>query len=161
MSPRKKYLGQTLINAVLRDDLIGIQQALADGAEVDARDLEHQETPLMLTRSDAAARLLLDHGADVHARDNKGTTAFIATRRLILVQRGADVNAQDDNGKTALMQVVEVARIDEVQQVLALGADVNLQNQDGQTALSLADAYGFRAIAECLRAAEADGSHPK
>lgn len=130
MSPRKKHLNQALLNAVLRNDLTAIQAALADGADVNARDPEHQETPLMLTRSEAAARLPLDHGADI--------------------------NAQEDEGRTALMRAVAAVSVDEVRRVLALGADPNLRDSNRRTALSLAEDYGLLAIAECPREAKGD-----
>ncbi len=106
----------------------------------------------MLAQSEAAAVLLLEYGANVHARDNRGRTAFIATRLPLLAQREADTNAQDEEGETALIRAVEAARIDEVQQLIALGMDVFQQDNAGRTALSFAEEYGFLAIAEVLYA---------
>ena len=54
-------------------------------------------------------RLLLNAGADIHAKDNEGKTAlyhgiinlnFEAVE--FLIQSGADVNAADNDGKTAI-----------------------------------------------------------
>ncbi len=61
----------------------------------------------------ALVRLLLDHGADIHARDARGRTPFMYATELcfdenirLLHERGADVNAQDKQGRTALMNML-------------------------------------------------------
>jgi len=70
----------------------------------------------------AIARVLLDGGADLEARDKKGETPL---RRAVncghpefvslLLAHGADVNARDDAGKSMLVQA---AQHPDVQQVL-------------------------------------------
>ena len=59
------------------------------------------------------ARLLVEKGADVDARDDTGVTALMNAawdQRLelveFLIEKGADVNARDQDGKTALMWTV-------------------------------------------------------
>ena len=59
---------------------------------------------------------LIEEGADVNARDNRGFTVLIwasAWRQTeivkLLIEAGADVNAKADmNGQTALIYVVEI-----------------------------------------------------
>lgn len=155
MSRRVGY-EQALLNATLMDDLPMIRQALSDGADVNTRDAEHQETPLMLARSQAAARLLLDHGGDVGARDNRGQTAFMSHRWPLLAERGSDINAQDENRETALMKAVMSGDLQDVNRMLALGSDMHLRDGDGRTALSIARHWGLVAIAERLKAAGAE-----
>lgn len=55
-------------------------------------------------------KLLIDAGADVDARSEKGTTALMLAAKNskgvdvinLLLEKGADVNARDDKGNTAL-----------------------------------------------------------
>jgi serine/threonine-protein phosphatase 6 regulatory ankyrin repeat subunit A len=62
----------------------------------------------------AIAQMLLDHGADVNARDDLGTTplikaAFQNKKSMVkfLVQKGADLEARSDGGYTALLQMIK------------------------------------------------------
>ena len=142
-----------LIDAVLMDETQAVQQLLQRGAEVNARDLEHQETPLMLAQSDTMSRILLEHGADVFAVDDQGRTAFMRSLNPILFRSGMNINAQDRNGKTALMTAVEVALDESISWLLYHGADVNVTNQWGETALSIANGYGLVGISDVLKQA--------
>jgi ankyrin repeat protein len=62
-----------------------------------------------------------------------------------LLDHGADVNARDGNGFTALMRVAYRSTkqdIPTVKELLAHGADVTVRNRFGHTALSIARRYG-------------------
>ena len=64
-------------SAVKRNDSAAVQELLADGAEVDARN-EHGLTPLMLAcmnLQEQNIRLLIRAGADPHTPNAAGTTA--------------------------------------------------------------------------------------
>jgi len=142
-----------LIDAVLMDKLQVVQQLLLRGADVNARDREHQETPLMLARSEDVTGILLENGADILAVDDQGRTAFMRSLDPALFRSGMDINAQDQNGVTALMSAVEFALDEAVPWLLAHGADINAANQWGETALSIADGYGRVSIADLLKRA--------
>src|SRR5262245_6007345 len=72
--------GDLLFDAVAAGDKTAVEQALADGADVDARARD-QATPLIVAAlSDhlAIAELLLSKSADVMARNSGGFTALHA-----------------------------------------------------------------------------------
>jgi ankyrin repeat protein len=81
------------------------------GLGIGMKDLyKHQDT-----RVNDVVRLLLDHGAEVNARDRKGRTAlmhavtsFNVTAVRLLLEHGADRNLVDENGKTALQQMLDI-----------------------------------------------------
>jgi ankyrin repeat protein len=102
--------------------------AIARGAAVNPSGQPETESPLhaaIAERHANVAKLLLDKGADVNARNTSGFTPlhFLAAnlhdRNLAeqLIQRGADVNARDQTGHTPLQAAIAV-RNDEVAQTL-------------------------------------------
>ncbi len=152
-----------------------LEALLAAGAEPDA---PWDNGMTMLMRGDAAtARVLLRHGADVHARDSFGGTALHGVRSpevaRLLVEHGADVNAPslptdenaDDRGRTPLQTALLMARsrgLDMPRTLLALGADPRGHDGKGRSCLCygtdvdsmrLLEPYGLDPL-ECL----ADGA---
>lgn len=86
---------------------------------------------------------LMERGADIHARDNKGNTALILMAGYgydlavsILLKHGADINARANNGCTPLLAAISYP--DTVRVLLAHRADVHARMKDGRTALKLA-----------------------
>ena len=51
-----------------------------------------------------------------------------------LLEEGADVNVKDDRGSTALMYASEEGHVETVKLLLEKGADVNAKDNDGGTA---------------------------
>jgi truncated hemoglobin YjbI/ankyrin repeat protein len=98
---------------------------LAAGATVDVPSGPTRGTPLHQAARrgyGSVAAALLDHGADMEARDNKGQTPLrraVNCRRLrlvrLLVRRGANPHAEDSRGVTPL----DVARTAEMRRALA------------------------------------------
>lgn len=90
-----------------------------------------------------AVRLLLDRGADVHARDDRDgrTPLYIACEcghaELVeaLLDHGADVNAPDNFDVTPLHVAGKTGRRDMMRLLLEHGADVNARNCNSQTPL--------------------------
>ena len=106
-----------LMRAAKNGDVAMMEVLLANGANA-AQSMPSRMTPLLFAVSPsrrkspqdalAAARLCLDHGADVNATDAGGNTplhlAVASSDELVrlLVERGANVNAKDQLGRTPL-----------------------------------------------------------
>ena len=103
-------------------------------------------------QKDDVARLLLEHGADVNAKDKSGNTAlmFAAGQEeqyikiendkvvRLLLEHGAEVDAKNESGETALMVAASNGYEKTVTLLLEHGADADLRNADGKTARELA-----------------------
>ena len=160
MKSKRKRLARDLLDGVHVRDINRVRELLVRGADVNARDAEHEQTPLMFAVMFAGVgmvRLLLESGAEVNARDGMGRTAlFYAPVSSevcgILLRAGADVHARDEEGNTILMRKVsESASSAEVEELLKLGIDPGVRNENGETALDLAESLGLVRVIERLR----------
>jgi ankyrin repeat protein len=105
-----------------------------------------------------AAEALLQHGAEVNARDPQGTTPLmsaaandgIAMARFLL-GKGADVRAQDQRGYTALMVVVGSGNVAMAGRLLDSGSDRNAKNALGLRAADIAELLGDGQIGALVR----------
>ncbi len=161
MKSKRKQLNRDLLDAVVIRDIAKVQELLKQGAEVNARDAEHNETPLIFAArfADAAmVRLLLYAKAEVDARDEKGRTAlFFASVSSevfkVLLDAGADIHAKDREGNTILLwKVSESPSLIEVEELLRLGVDPSLRNEFGETALDIAESLGLVKLVKRFKA---------
>jgi ankyrin repeat protein len=108
-------------------------------------------------------QLLLDHGADINARDGYGRTplslmaSYGQTEAVrFLLGRGAEVNVKDQSGTTALMYAANSHYMDILKALLASGAEVNARDLEGKTALTYSIKPEFSAkVAQLLKQAGA------
>ena len=128
-----------------------LEQALSNGAQVDARD-EYGATALMEAARfghKCAVQMLLRHGASIRARAPNGRTVLMAAiltevnEPVIseLLSAGADVNAVDDDGETALMMISSFAgpkHMRVLKRLIRAGARVNAVSNDWKSALMYA-----------------------
>lgn len=115
-------------------------------------------TALMDANTAAKVKLLLDHGAQVTARDEEGQTALMrAVDRNeaevvdALIQAGADASVQNEDGETLLIRAASLGAFEIVKSLIARGADVKHSDALGNTAYIVAYEKGHVAIQELLK----------
>jgi ankyrin repeat protein len=129
---------EAFFKMVRNDDLEGVNAAIAEGQDVNAKEWTTGKTALFFVSGDARiAEALIRAGANVNARDSANQTPlhFHTSSRAnvveILVAASADVNAADNAGVTPLYPATIMLRRNPeeklriVQILLAAGADVN------------------------------------
>ena len=113
-----------LIQAVKDGNSKGISKAIADGADVNAKDQEGR-TSLFSAKKKKIAELLISKGADVNAKMKGGWTPLHSTtsREVIevLIAKGADVNAKADNGLTPLDGAILGEQIEAIELLIKHG----------------------------------------
>jgi len=139
---------QRLLRAALHADEVDVvEQLLAMGADPNTSpgdDHEGPTRPLLLVRSAAAARALIDAGADASAADEYGQTAMKMAASLqpqiaeVLLNAGAPVDGPvDRDGSTALMRAAAAGNLGVVRLLVSAGADPGYPGPNG-TALDCA-----------------------
>ena len=106
------------------------------------------------------ARLLLERGAEVNARNRDGRTplhdaAVSGHREMaeLLIAAGADLEARDsESGVTPLYEAASWGRAGVLELLIAKGADINATNKSGASPLQAAVTNGFEDAARLLRA---------
>lgn len=166
-----------VFRAVENGDFTALQQALAAGFNLDTRDengntLLHRACFWYGKTGYTMVQLLLQAGADVHARNQEGQTplaTYVETTAYadedeeltdiadLLLRHGAEVNVRYAEGRTPLHEAAHTGTCAMVQWLLQAGADVNAADEEGETPLLLAS-YGcgdYQKIGLLLRAGAA------
>jgi ankyrin repeat protein len=151
-------LGQADMVSLLLERGADANAKLADGSTAMdwAAVYERQDVVTLLARHGSAVPLAtaaasglknevqrqLDQGADVNAKDARGTTALMTCTRVgdletttLLLDRGADVRAKDERGWTALNESVWNNHLQLATILLDKGADPNAADNAGWTPL--------------------------
>jgi len=152
--PKEKLKTFNLKQIVTRNGtvLMNMLERLLETTEIDARDVETEQTLLEYacqTGNVGLAKLCYRRGANLAARTKKGDTAFnIVTRNRrydimeFLHTYGVKVNSCDSKGQTALHIAANNDDVDAVCRLLEWGADVNLRDNNKRTPLHAAAAGG-------------------
>ena len=139
-------LGPQLLQAARVGDADEVRDLLDRGAEVESRD-PAGVTPLVAAAYGnhlEAARLLVDAGADVNAKDETQQSAYlIATSEVgddprlleLTLEHGAQVNAKDSYNGTGLIRAAERGYAEIVGRLLETSIEVDHVNRLGWTAL--------------------------
>lgn len=154
-----------------RVNMVAVKEALAQGADPDARDADGK-TALEIAVNGVlpdAVSLLLEHGADPNTRDKQGRTPLMyvgfflnpkesdkleVTRRL--VEKGADVNAVDSYDTDVLSFLVPYNLPTVIDYLIEHGAKVNRQDKQGRTPLLHAAEEGKTEVVRVLLKHDAD-----
>lgn len=126
-----------------KGDVARVQQALASGYDLAAREPKFAESALHAAASGGRAevvRLLLEHGADTNARSAVENTPLHAAANAevaqLLLDAGAEVDVRDAyQQQTPLFRAAYFGRPDVVQVLIAHGADVNARDNQGKAPL--------------------------
>lgn len=102
-------------------------------------------------------KLLLDAGANIQSRDDRGQTSLwwaveksnVAMVKLLL-DRGANVELKDKKDRTPLHWAVQKGKVDIVKQLLNANANIESKDDNGETPLWRAARSGVVAIVKLL-----------
>ncbi len=139
-----RVLDQQLLQAAAAGDAVAVRDAIAEGADLEARD-SRQRTPLLLAAAEdhvEAAQVLVSAGADPNALDAQhdtpwlvtGVTGSVAMLRALL-PANPDLTIRNRYGGVSLIPACERGHVDYVREVLKTGIDVNHVNDLGWTGL--------------------------
>lgn len=136
-----------LLGAIRSGDAAKVEQALSEGANVNAADAWGR-TPLMMAtqlRNTAAVKLILARKPDVNAANRNDITPLIAATQAgneevvaLLLAAGADPDLADNLGWTALMWASSRNRLAIARRLVDAKADAFAEARDGATAMDLA-----------------------
>lgn len=137
-------------------------KALIEAGTADVNDVQADGTSALIWAAyhgdSAAARMLIDAGADVHARNRLGMSAMSQAAGngsgdivLMLLDAGADANAAMPEGDSALMLASRSGSLEAVRALIEGGADVNaVESFHGETALMWAAAQNHADVVRLL-----------
>ncbi len=146
---KEKEENKKLIKAINHGNIIEVQNAIKNGANVNAPDTSAgaKWTPLMTAAfrgNFPIAKLLIESGADVNASNAYGDTPLYLAANTsfelakLLLEKGANVNGSYSNNLTPLMRASIDGKIETVKLLLANGADPKFVNKDRRDAYSYA-----------------------
>jgi ankyrin repeat protein len=137
---------EKLIEGVRNSHLPQVQEALAEGADVNTIDKDGNSPLHWAVRGfKKITRALINAGANVNQADNDGKVPLDYAVRMgyeamvrILINAGANVNQGDNNGKFPLHWAAAAYQSRIARILVEAGADVSRKDKDGNTPLNAA-----------------------
>ena len=140
--------------------------AIEHSQDVDSRGFDDNSTPLYVASTYGhveVARVLLEQGADVTARDIDGNTPLhVASKEghvevvRILVECGANATPRDNDGNTPLHVASKEGHVGIARFLVDHGADLMACKMGGGTSLHMASIHGHTDVARLLVECGAD-----
>jgi len=148
---------------VLDGDVDAVTLMLEAGMPAQAQDALHLAVDLGKAK---VAKVLIDAGADVNARDVAGQSLVMTAVEhpdivKLLIDAHADVNIPNDYKLAPLAVAAERGNLETVKLLLAAGANVRHRDPSGGSALMVAVLRGYKDVVRALIDAGADVARDK
>jgi uncharacterized protein len=167
-------LNEQLLTAAAGDDVAGVREAIANGADIETRDPQRRTALLLASAADhvEVAKVLVAAGADPNALDFQRDTPWLVTGVTgsvamlhALLPAEPDLTIRNRYGGVSLIPACERGHVDYVREVLKTGINVNHVNDLGWTGLLEAVILGdgstpYQEIVRLLVAGGADVNLP-
>jgi len=131
-------------------------------------DADDQLLAATMAGDAAQVETLVEQGADVDARNERGFTALVAATAYgytdvarILIEAGATVDADGPIGNTPLLIAAQEGHTEIAALLIANGANTTARNDHGGTPMAFATGWGHRDIVTQLRTPSRDQSASK
>ena len=128
-------------------------KALIESAPVDVNARDKSGIPLVFgVQSPRILGLLMDRGADIHAKDLHERSILHASEFLnpdvckMLIQFGADIDARSEQGQTPLICAAKSGEYEVAKILIESGADIHVSPEHGRTALEEARDHRFYGV---------------
>ena len=139
--PKPSEVAQAnLFVSLTRGNRSGVESALKAGANPNEPDFIEM-MPLFFAGDVPMAKLLLHHGADIHATTRKGSAVINALLSggdevaEFLLQRGAPTTAARGDKMTAMMAAAQTGCVKSLHTLIERHAGINSQDREGSTPL--------------------------
>lgn len=161
--------GRSALQWALRSESATCCRALIDhGADVNIHDIDGWTVLMrciyLISEPEHIMDILIQAGANINARDNKGITPIMyATMRSLpgpfekLLQRGATLNEPDYAGRTALINTVDFNNYFALSLLINLGAPLSTIDYCGFSVVHYAAAFADVKTMNILQRARIDG----
>lgn len=138
--------GRTSLHSAVRiKDINAIFFLKREGLDMNVKD-DFESRPLHSAPTEEVAQVLIELGADIHARNKYGesplhTASYNGYPEVVavLLKKGADVHAEDKYGQRALHRAAQSLfpkeSIEIFNMLLSANAKISARNKNGQTAL--------------------------